>query len=209
MISENPEMGGSGSGRSSWRNAGTTDHALSLDVRVLKRAGALRFGASVTWQWTVTQLGDPTQCSVRLTCDRALTVAFTTDGESRREVITLLNQRQRLGGLRPWFRCPGCSTRVAKVYLSRGRFICRRCARLCYRSQRVGLGERGRLKIRKAYVALGLDPDEAEELDFVPRRAGMHWSTFNHHFAKLEAGAAMVDRDFIGSVEALSRRIYG
>ena len=198
-------MGGSGSGRYAWRNAGTADGRYSLDVNALHRAKVLVVGISSVWRWTGS---DGSSGSVNLRCDgHALTVSFSVNGVSAREVVRLEQRGCHFGGLRTWFRCPHCARRVGKVYLSSARFVCRKCARLAYRSQRVDLSERGWRKIRKAYRALGLDPDEAERLENLPKPKGMHWTTFNRHFERLKHGAEMVDQDFLGAVAAISRRV--
>ena len=39
------------------------------------------------------------------------------------------------GGRRPWFLCPGCRRRAAKLHLVGGTYACRQCHGLVYRSQ--------------------------------------------------------------------------
>ena len=46
--------------------------------------------------------------------------------------ITLTNQRY---GTRIWFECHNCNRRVTKMYYVRGRYACRHCFGLKYRSQ--------------------------------------------------------------------------
>jgi hypothetical protein len=168
-------MGGSNSGRYAWRNRGVVERHRSLDVRSLSRGGALVAGASATMRWGS---GDS---SVGLVClGSRLLVGFTVDGQAHREVLELEHTACRFGGERAWFRCPvtECRRRVARVFYSSRRFVCRKCARLVYRTQRLDLSGRGDAKIRKAYRAMGLDPDEVELLESLPKPKGMHWSTY-------------------------------
>lgn len=46
------------------------------------------------------------------------------------------------GGQRPWFLCPGCGTRRAKLHFVRDEWTCRTCSNLRYESQRKRLPER-------------------------------------------------------------------
>ncbi len=57
--------------------------------------------------------------------------------QDRHDTITLQTTRPNYGGARWWFSCPICQRRAGWVYLDprRGRFCCRRCAGLMYRSQ--------------------------------------------------------------------------
>lgn len=50
--------------------------------------------------------------------------------------IYLSHKRNGYGGRQTFFLCPGCGKRVRFLYLTGGRgFLCRKCARLNYRSQ--------------------------------------------------------------------------
>lgn len=41
------------------------------------------------------------------------------------------------GGYRYYFKCPSCSRRMRKLYLTQGFFLCRKCLRLSYQSQKL------------------------------------------------------------------------
>lgn len=186
-------MGGSGSGRSAWRNRGTVEAGPALSVVALQRAGALQAGAACAWQWS---WGSSREASVSLVGKvGALAIAWRSDGQPQGHEVRLEWQPCRFGGSRPWFRCPalGCGRRAGRIHLVSNAFVCRKCARLVYRSQRADLSERGWMKIRKAYRALGLEPDEAETMENLPKPRGMHWRTFQRHWEALERGAEMRD----------------
>lgn len=121
-----------------------------------------------------------------------VTLAFKRNGVPQREEVRIERTPCRFGGERPWFRCPECERRVGVLYL-RSCFMCRKCARLVYRSQRAGMSERGWMKVRKGYRALGLEPEEAEGMEYLPKPRGMHWQTFSRHLGRLKRGAAMRD----------------
>lgn len=184
-------MGGYGSGRSAWRNSGTVERRFSLTVNALSRAKALTRGTQSVWTW---KGSDGATASIRVESDGyALTLRYTVNDVPTREVVPLEQQRCHFGGVRTWLRCPHCGRRAGTLYLVSGRFVCRRSARLSYRTQRCDLSERGDRKIRKAYRALGLDPDEAERLENLPKPKGMHWRTFQQHLEAIERGAWMRD----------------
>jgi hypothetical protein len=97
-----------------------------------------------------------------------------------------------LGGKRPWFLCPfgslRCGRRVAKLYLgSYGRFECRQCCGLVYRSQQ----ETGRLRVisraRKIRMKLGGSASLADPFPEKPPR--MHWRTY----CRIQSRAAAVE----------------
>ena len=53
------------------------------------------------------------------------------------QVVHVISTPGRFGGCLRWFRCPGCSRRVGKLFLptSEQAFLCRRCHRLVYRKK--------------------------------------------------------------------------
>jgi hypothetical protein len=61
---------------------------------------------------------------------------------------------QPCGGLRWWWRCPGCDVRRLTLYRRGGRWACRVCLGLAYPSQRarhrIGAGEWRRRYLRQA-----------------------------------------------------------
>lgn len=186
-------MGGSGSGRYAWRNRGTIEGRPGVSVAMLRREDGLRVGGMSTLRWNWGRGGE-SWVSVIAKANSVI-FAWRTDGQPRGHEVRLEWQPCRFGGARPWFRCPalGCGRRVLWVHFVGGAFVCRKCGRLAYRSQRVDLSTRGAMKIRKACRALGLDPDEAEAMENLPKPRGMHWRTFQRHWEAIERGAEMRD----------------
>ncbi|QQE81548.1 hypothetical protein [Alicyclobacillus sp. SO9] len=126
-------MGGYGSGyRGNSRR--TTGECLSIDVNRFNRANVLQDGIGFVWGWkaprtpklTVTVSGDE------------LTLEYDTHirgvKESVKETVAISHTICNYGGGRPWFKCPGCFSRVGKLYLHDGAFRCRECHNLTYQS---------------------------------------------------------------------------
>jgi hypothetical protein len=88
--------------------------------------------------------------------------------------------RQRLGGMRWWFRCPSCRRRCGKLYLTprQTHFGCRRCRGLKYRSQRLQRADRIEWKMAKIEMRLGARSDLSSGDRPPPRPRGMHRRTY-------------------------------
>ena len=120
----------SGAGRPAGR--AKTNHYCRLDVRQLARAGHLQAGHGGTWAWS-----NGLWASYSVGFD-SVTLSyrfeFSDGGRDIEAPIRLDRTPCNLGGSRAWFCCPGCSRRVAIIYLY-GWPRCRTCARLAYPSQ--------------------------------------------------------------------------
>lgn len=97
-------------------------------------------------------------------------------GGKTRMVVDLEWTPCNFGGMRPWFRCPGCGRRCAVLYWTGGRFLCRCCLGLAYPSQRESPAERAKRRAAKIRKRLGGDPWIHAPLPEKPPR--MHWSTY-------------------------------
>lgn len=130
-------MGGIGSGRRRRPGAReTTDNRLTLDVNVLHSKGILSsWGESrVTWRSGSTVQGRMTIRADALRVTLAYRLCYPSEGAEG--LLSLTWTPCRIGGTRPWFVCPECGRRAGKVYESAGRFSCRLCCGLVYKSQR-------------------------------------------------------------------------
>lgn len=93
----------------------------------------------------------------------------------------------RLGGLRPWWRCPGCHSRRGVLYEKDHRWRCRNCVGLTYRSQRVSWLARAAEKGRRLHALLGGTGRLADELP-MSRPARMRRKTYRRiHYEYSEA----------------------
>ena len=130
------------------------DHARSVDVRRWQRDGLLRPGG-FGWQWTDPTTGEE-RASIGVQVGGAfLRLQYNADGRAVDERVALETTACHFGGSRHWFRCPGCLRRCALLYLRGGRFRCRLCQRIAYRSQSVDLTGRAWIKQAKAEAKLG------------------------------------------------------
>lgn len=181
-------MGGPGSGRRSARAC--TDAMCVLDVRSLRRAGLLTPGHGFTCQWV--RGGEPfVTVGIRVEADRVVLEdrgAGAGDGggrEARCYPVSLDWTACRLGGKRPWWRCPvaGCNRRVAVLY-GGSLFACRHCHDLAYRSQREGDQARAVRRANRIRHRLGWEPGCLNP--GAPKPSRMHWRTFRRLERELE-----------------------
>jgi hypothetical protein len=82
-------------------------------------------------------------------------LSYTLNGEPKTQRVPIQRTPCNYGGTRPWFACPHCLARVAVIYLRRGGFYCRRCARVAYYSQSEDACDRSWRIQRKAEAKLG------------------------------------------------------
>jgi hypothetical protein len=109
--------------------------------------------------------------------------------------VTLTTTACNYGGVRYWFVCPeaGCTRRVAKRYQIGGRYACRHCHRLAYRTQHENFFDRGLLKAQRIRMKLGGSANMT--LPFPPKPKFMRWSTY-YLLANADNGGLM--RSIVG-----------
>jgi len=121
-------------------------------------------------------------------------IRFTRDRRKHEQEIALTFTPCTFGGQRAWFSCPSCARRVGKVYLpctmcnGRGQrvasFLCRFCYGLTYEQRRERDGYWSSLhrvdRIEARWMGEISD-------DWISKRKGQHWSTFNRWLEKREA----------------------
>jgi hypothetical protein len=139
-------MGGPGSGR--WKRPGrrTVESCRVLDVNHMLAMGWLQPG----WLGTCQLTNGNEVVSIDLRAEvKQLYLSWqfagagpAIEGDSEREVaaieiIPIAYAPCPLGGVRPYFLCPGagCGRRVLKLYLSRSCFLCRQCGQVVYTSK--------------------------------------------------------------------------
>lgn len=98
----------------------------------------------------------------------------------------------RFGGQRPWFRCPRCGARRARMFLRVSGVACRKCHGLAYHSQRLDASARAHRRGMRLMQRLGLSREEAHRVSLEPRRGApkpprMRWATFDRIVDEAEA----------------------
>lgn len=173
-------MGGIGSGnRYRWNTKTTTDEVKRIDLRYLKRIGALSGFRSGSLKWTVG--GEPSGRINYISYHDRLELKFRyrERGEDWRPVNQTIPYERtpcHYGGERHWFLCPNCNRRVAVLYGADVLFLCRHCYRLPYASQQEGyinnlISQKHKLGARIfEYYEYG---------EGWGKKKGMHWKTFN------------------------------
>lgn len=118
------------------------------------------------------------------------------------------------GGYRPWFRCPACGDRVAKLYMPPGRYrmACRECYELGYYSSRISGNdiEEAELRYRRAFAKADKDNrrPHPEGSPYRPERPkGMHHDTFDERMQDVRAARREWYRAFNDRMRELLRRM--
>jgi hypothetical protein len=144
--------------------------------------------------------------------EQSAVIRFTRDGREHTQEIALRFTPCRFGGRRAWFICP-CGRRVGKVYLPCemydghervAKFRCRFCYGLTYEQRR----DRNRYWTFQHRV----ERIEARWLgeisdDWISKRKGQHWRTFNRWLEKREAVIEKLNQADLGWWASRSRYI--
>lgn len=170
-------MGGWGSGFQGAAKPATTER-LQLDVGKLAKGGALRPGTRATVNW-----GDCGSIGLRAE-GSGVGLSYQLNGTPRADRIAVDWVPCRLGGTRPWFRCPDCGRRCRDLYSTPHGFTCRTCAGLNHPSTRADkkyqhLRRADQIRARLGWGAGILNPRG-------PRPKGMHRRTFARLLAELD-----------------------
>ncbi len=170
-------MGGYGSGRRI-DSKKTTESQCQIDVRVMKKQGALVPGATgkISWQHCDKETGS---IGYR-TEDKRLILNYQRrqkdgDWQSIEQVIPLTWTYPNYGGKRTWFLCPHCCRRVAIVY-GGNYFFCRCCHNLSYSCQQESREDRLMRRARTIRCRLGGGANLLEPFPLKPKN--MHWKTY-------------------------------
>lgn len=121
-----------GAGRPGWR--AKAEHCYSLDVRRLAAEKMLRAGAWI-WQWRDAASSEVSASISIYGGSNALRLSYRVNGNEAAQSVAIERTACGYGGSRPWFCCPCCGRRAAKLFLLRGRFACRHCHQLTYASR--------------------------------------------------------------------------
>ena len=175
-------LGGYGSGANR-RKPGKplVEEQLVLDIRWWQRNGVIAPGWIFSPPWakrdllnraTVEILPGPLACIHW----QPHVIPGTKDPEA--SVVKLAITPCRFGGVRYWFQCPEpkCGQRIALLFHLEGRWACRRCLALAYRSQRERDADRALSRAQAIRKRLGGSPSLLAPFPAKPK--GMHWRTY-------------------------------
>lgn len=139
-------MGGLGSGRSRWKNTGTVDDGISLDIRVLRRRGWLVDGAcsSQNLRWTSRLRGTLLEtcrltADLRYPADRCIVLEYPINGINHFQKIGLIARTMPFGGQRLFFQCPWLCLACEVMPLGSHGFASRQANKMTYRTQSEGV----------------------------------------------------------------------
>lgn len=126
-----------------------------MDIRQLHRAGVLDRHGTRGWRWTDEDGNETASISIDV-AHESLTFRYrqTIQGEERviRVPVQLTRTACNYGNSRPWFRCPNCARRCARLFIVTGGMGCQRCLHMAYSSQRddpIGRSWRRQSKIER------------------------------------------------------------
>jgi hypothetical protein len=180
----------------------TIEDYRALDIRTLHRAGVLVVGWSGNWQWSRdgemrARIGVTVESLIRLRLKYQVTTRSQV--EAMDYVVPVAWTPCHLGGSRPWFGCPSCGRRVAKMY-GGAVFACRHCWRLNYASQQASKRDRAADRSWSLRSLLGCDEGFLSiPAEYICKPKGMHWRTFNRKIVRLK----QVDADALADTETM------
>lgn len=133
-----------------------------------------------------TQLYCHTEIGTLYTVRQADSYAMTINGVTR-SIRTTTTQAGY--GIREWFECPHCDSRVAKLYIGKKDIACRKCWGLHYASQSEDRLGRMRMELRRQRYAIWGNTERTRNLAYSPAHSpkpkGMRWETFDRKVARL------------------------
>lgn len=160
----------------------TVEHLPSINIHQLHRAGALReplvYFPMTSFKWPGL---------TRVSANRWRTDVEFHGGAFQR--ITITWTPCNFGKERPWFFCPRCKRRVARLFNTGASLSCRQCLDLRYASQRRGAKSRRYLQALKLRLRLNGIASLAASFPERPKR--MHKITY----LRLRERAEKLERD--------------
>ena len=188
-------MGGIGSGAKRSTHVANVEDVLALDIRVLRRVGALRTGECVITPvyWSNRALE---ASSARLRIDLSgqdggtMSITGSMPDGTITERVGLEVVPAPLGGHRCYFICPPTGERCEVLYYLGGRFASRKAQRLSYAVQSMADLSRARRKAAKLRLRLRGDgnlprPRGRNRIDLVEQRENAERLVRSLHYDRL------------------------
>ncbi|MGP2427639.1 hypothetical protein V1954_20665 [Yersinia sp. 2538 StPb PI] len=155
-----------------------------------------------------TQISCQTESGTLYSFRQADGYAMTINGVTRAIRITTT---QAGFGVREWYLCPHCVSRVAKLYIGSKDIACRKCWGLHYASQSEDRLGRMRMMLRRQRYAIWGNTEQTRNLTIspylFPKPKGMRWETFERKLARLIASEQAYWRAFSPLVDRITGRI--
>lgn len=121
--------------------------------------------------------------------------------------VVLEATRQHFGGVRSWWRCPCCHSRVGLLYWEGWQWKCRQCAQLTYPSTRQSSDARAYAKVNKLREALGWGGGLLSPMGGRPK--GMHLETYTRLLRQLASASIYAAGEGTRRLERLERELTG
>lgn len=167
------------------------EHLQRIDIRVWRKRGLLWDGGSNAWSWW---RGDQPSGSIRFTVGEcSIRLNYSAGDKDASQTIQTTTTPCAYGGSRRWFSCPTCTGRCEVLFMRSGRFACRSCQRVSYRSQ--SGSEHDRLNTR--YHRLN-------NLVAAGKPKWQRWATFDRLEDKLRQADYLATRSLMYFVERLT-----
>ncbi|MGH7642831.1 MAG: hypothetical protein ACRENX_07445 [Candidatus Dormibacteria bacterium] len=115
--------------------------------------------------------------------------------------LTITYTPCHFGGERPWWVCPGCGSRRAKLYQCGHQFRCRACLGLVFESQRASAWHRAANRAQAIRLRLGGSANLLAP--FPPKPPRMRWATYDRLFWD----SHLAERRFLAASDAWVGRI--
>jgi hypothetical protein len=162
-------------------------------------------GSSVVWSVGGNRVGD----IMIVPLEDALLLVYRTRswGEAwqhQEQVVPFTTTATAFGARRRWFACPQCA-RPCRVLFGNGRFLCRRCWGIGYRSQRESGWSRTMSRMHKLRARLAGSASLLEPFPLRPRY--MRHRTYQTLRARYMSLSRQNTADLQGFVSRLKRRI--
>ena len=184
-------MGGSASGRYRTRNRGTVDAACRIDLRFLRKQGALkegcRTGGTLHWSRRGEPAGSMGYTVVMDAEDRRLILSYSTGGEASTVTVQLEAVPMRFGGFRYYALCPRTLRRCQVLPMVGGVVACRQAHRLTYASQSMDPLDRTRERMERCEKRLNEKPRRGRNRE----RLTQAWIRASEDFESLFSSEAM------------------
>lgn len=200
-------MGGIGSGKHFMQQ--TMETARRIDIRWLKKHSKLdrEHKSTLSWNRNGKENG---LIGYTMKLDRMI-LNFRTqpnahaDWVSIEQTIYLEQTPCNFGGMRKWFVCPKCYSRVAVLAQRGNYFLCRKCNRLPYRSTLES--DTDRIYTKKHELGAAIFEDYKNG-DGWRKKKGMHQKTFDNKLREYRRLERMISFQASTYIEKLNKAVF-